>query len=158
MAFESLARVKEGYERLQGRMRGIAARTEKAVEQGFAVVEVNGGLFAWGYANEKWSDATDQGVKELRVLGMPADLGAGAVMLGLSFFGGFGKYAEHGINLGNASTGAFFNRLGIEMAQKSEQQATQTKTSGGHVFRAAGAEMGRAGPRGGQVHEVHYAR
>jgi hypothetical protein len=150
MAFESLARVKEGYERLQSRMHNAAKRNEKAIEQGFAVLETNGGLFAWGYANEKWGDITDQGVKELRVLGMPADLGAGAVMLGFAFFGGLGKYAEHGINFGNASTGAFSYRMGIEMARK----AATSSTSGAPQVGAG--EVGYA--RGGRQHHVQYAR
>ncbi len=156
MAYEAMSRIKEGYERLHSRMANIKAKTEKAVEQGFAIVEVNGGLFGWGYANEYYGDMTDEGVKELRVLGMPADLGAGAIMLGLSLFGGFGKYAEHGINLGNSSTGAFFNRLGIQMAKKRE--AAKTTTSG--TYRMGAGEMAGAvyGPRGGHVHEVHYAR
>jgi hypothetical protein len=151
MAFESLSRVKEGYERLQARMHNAAKRNEKAIEQGFAVLETNGGLFGWGYANEKWGDMTDQGVKELRVMGMPADLAAGAGMLGLAFFGGLGKYAEHGINLGNASTGAFSYRMGIEMARK----AASTATSGAPQV-GAGTEMGYS--RGGRQHHVQYAR
>jgi hypothetical protein len=151
MAFESLSHVKEGYERLQARMHNAAKRSEKAIEQGFAVLEVNGGLFAWGWANEKYGDPTDQGVKELRVLGMPADLAAGAALLGLAFFGGFGKYSEHGINLGNASTGAFSYRMGIEMARKS----ATTATTSGHGRMTAGAEVSGYG---GQRHEVHYAR
>lgn len=150
MAFESLSRVKEGYERLQARMHNAAKRNEKAIEQGFAVLETNGGLFAWGWANERYGDPTDQGVKELRVLGMPADLAAGGALLGLSFFGGFGKYAEHGINLGNASTGAFSYRMGIEMARKS---ATTTKTAGQF---GAGAEV--SGHGRGREYSVHYAR
>jgi hypothetical protein len=132
-------------------MHNAAKRNEKAIEQGFAVLETNGGLFGWGYANEKWGDMTDQGVKELRVMGMPADLAAGAGMLGLAFFGGLGKYAEHGINLGNASTGAFSYRMGIEMARK----AASTATSGAPQV-GAGTEMGYS--RGGRQHHVQYAR
>jgi hypothetical protein len=151
MAFESLSRVKEGYERLQARMKNAATRNEKAIEQGFAVLEVNGGLFAWGWANEKYGDVTDQGVKELRVLGMPADLAAGAGLLGLAFFGGFGKYSEHGINLGNASSGAFSYRMGIEMARKSATAASTTTPPAV----TSGTETGAYG---GRQHQVHYAR
>jgi hypothetical protein len=153
-----MERIKEGYERLQARAKSLRVKTEEMVEDGFAIVEVNGGLFGWGYANETWGDMTDEGVKELRVLGMPADLAAGGAMLGMALFGGFGKYREHGINLGNASTGAFFNRLGIEMAKK--QAAGKTKTSGTYSRIGAGTEMAGAvyGPRGGQVHDVHYAQ
>ena len=46
-------------------------------------------------------------LKEHKVLGVPTDLGAGLALLGVSFFGGLGKYDVHGINIGSAATGAF---------------------------------------------------
>ena len=80
---------------------------------------------------------------------MPADLLSGGALLALSFFGGLGKYGEHGVNLGNASTGAFSYRMGIEMARKSESAASP-KTSG--QLRSGGTEVA------GRNYSVHYAR
>ena len=103
MAFEGLAKVKALQERLTSRMHGMRMKAEKAIEQTTTVVEVNGTLFGWGYANEKFGEAPKddpQGFKEYKLLGVPADLGAGLGLLAVSFFGGLGKYDSHGINIG----------------------------------------------------------
>jgi hypothetical protein len=56
MCFESMARMKELQERLVTRMHNFRKRAEKSMGQAILVVEVNGALAGWGYANERWGD------------------------------------------------------------------------------------------------------
>jgi hypothetical protein len=159
MDFGSVAKVKEYAERLNARMTNFRQKNEKAIERGFAVLETNGALFAWGYANERWGKTQDatSGLNEITIVGVPADLGVGLGLLGLSFFGGLGKYAEHGLNLGNGSTGAFSYRMGADLGRKGAQstQGTSTTTSGAPAQVGAGAARV---PVGGRAHHVEYAR
>jgi len=153
MAFEGLAKVKALQERLTSRMHSMRAKAEKAIEQTTTVVEVNGTLFGWGYANEKFGEAPaddPSGFKEYKLLGVPADLGAGLGLLGVAFFGGLGKYDGHGINVGAASTGGFSYRLGAEMGRRAEK-GTTTKGAAPRVG------QGTQGPNGGRMHHVDYA-
>jgi hypothetical protein len=158
MAFEGLAKIKQLQERLTSRMHSMKAKAEKAIEQSTTVVEVNATLFGWGYVNEAFGEAPKDdpsGFKEYKLLGVPADLGAGLALLGVSFFGGLGKYDSHGINIGASSTGGFSYRLGAEMGRRSE-------SAKGHPVATKGAApqvTGRAaGPQGGRMHHVEYAR
>jgi hypothetical protein len=155
-AFESLAKVKELQERLVTRMGNMRKRAEKGIGQAIAVAEVNGGLAGWGYANERWGEAPKDdptGLREVKIMGIPADLTAGLALVGMSMFGGLGKYDEHGLNLGNASTGAFSYRLGAEAGRRAAAKAAQTTTQG------APPQMttGQRGVHGGRVHHVEYA-
>jgi hypothetical protein len=158
MDFGSVAKVKEHFERLQARMHNFRVKNEQTIERAFAVVETNGALFAWGYANERWGKTADPtiGLNEITVIGVPADLGVGIGLLGLSFFGGLGKYAEHGINLGNGSTGAFSYRMGADLGRKGAQESQQSTTSGAEQ-RQMGAGAARV-PYGGRAHHVEYSR
>ena len=93
MAFESLAKVKELQERLVTRMTNMRKRAEHGIAQAMAIVEVNGGLAAWGYANERWGDPPKDdpsGYREVKVMGIPADLTAGLALIGMAMFGGLG--------------------------------------------------------------------
>jgi hypothetical protein len=154
MDFSSAAKVKEVYERLQNRMQNFRKNNEKQIERGFTIVETTGALFAWGYANERWGKTTDptSGLNEITVVGVPADLGVGLGLLGLSFFGGLGKYAEHGINLGNGSTGAFAYRMGADLGRKGAQGSTTTSGVPAQI----GVGAARV-PVGGRAHHVEYA-
>jgi hypothetical protein len=154
MAFESLAKVKELQERLVTRMANMRKRAEKGIGQAMAVAEVNGGLAAWGYANERWGDPPKDdpsGYREVKVMGIPADLTAGLALIGMAMFGGLGKYDEHGLNLGNASTGAFSYRLGAEAGRRAAAKATTTSGE------PAQMGTGQRGQYGGRVHHVEYA-
>lgn len=153
--YEGLAKLKQLQERLQGRMHSMRAKAERAIEQTTTVVEVNATLFGAGYMNEAWGEHPKDdasGFKEHKVLGVPTDLGAGLALLGVSFFGGLGKYDVHGINIGSAATGAFSYRLGAEMARRSESKGHTTKGQPAQVT------AGRAGAQGGRMHHVDYAR
>src|SRR5579859_4045985 len=151
MDFGSVAKVKEYAERLDTRMKNFRVKAEKSIERGFAIVEVTGSLFAWGYANERWGKTADPttALNEITVAGVPADLGAGIALLGVSFFGGLGKYAEHGINIGSGSAGAFAYRMGADLGRKGARGATTTS--------GAPAQIGTGAvrvPVGGRAHHV----
>jgi hypothetical protein len=155
MDFQSIGKVKEYAERLNSRMENFRKKNEKAIEQGFALVETNGALFAWGFANERWGKTQDPtiGLNEITVAGVPADLGVGLGLLGLAFFGGLGRYAEHGINLGNGSTGAFAYRMGADLGRKGALNASSTTTAGAPA--QLGAPPARV-PVGGRAYHVPY--
>lgn len=153
MAFEhaSMTKMKEIAARAQGRLMAIKKGAEKGMHQAFAVAEVNGTAFGWGYANARWGSVpANGGMKEITIVGVPADLGVGVALLGLSFFGALGTYGEHGLNVGNGSTAPFSYRMGSELGEKSLSGGTAT--SGQRM--AAGA---RRGPQGGRMHDVQYA-
>jgi hypothetical protein len=135
MEYGSVARVKEHARRLPNRMDNCRKEYEKATERGFAVLETNGVLFAWGYANERWGKTKDRtaGLHEITVAGVPADLGVGLGLLGLSFFGGLGPYSEHGVNLGNGSTGAFSYRMGAELGRNGAMRHTTASSVPAHT-------------------------
>jgi hypothetical protein len=155
MAYEALAKIKEMGERMKARVDRMKEATEKTMHQAFAIVEINAGLAGWGYANERWGDAPADdptGYREVKLFNVPADLIAGLGLLGVSMFGGLGTYAEHGLNLGNASTGAFSYRLGGEAGRRAQAKA---QTTSGAPAQMTGA---RPGAQGGRVHHVEYAR
>lgn len=158
MAFESMARVKELTERLQSRIHNIKKHAEEGARVAFAAVEINGSAAAWGYANERWGKAPESdptGLKEVMIAGIPADLGVGVALLGASFLGALGTYAEHGTNIGNGSTAAFAYRFGHEFAKK-HAQTSGTTTKGAPPQFAAGYHPPYYGAHGGHVHHVPY--
>jgi hypothetical protein len=119
----SMKKAKEAYERMSNRIASVRKESEKVIGRGLQVAETAGSSFAWGYANHKWgtvpaSDAA--ALPEVQLLGLPADLGAGVLMVGAGFFGAFGRYEEHGFNVGAGSIGAFAYRMGAELGAKSE--------------------------------------
>jgi hypothetical protein len=153
MAFDGVAHVKEAYERLQGRMRSIRKEGERVMQRGFAMVEINGAAAAMGYANERWgeADAKDpSGFKEIKVLGIPADLGGGLVIVATALLGGLGVYEEHGFNVGNGLGACFSTRFGMELGRKAAT-APKSKTSG------APAELSGAHRNPGHRYHVEYA-
>ncbi|MFI4971184.1 MAG: hypothetical protein ACHP7H_00775 [Hyphomicrobiales bacterium] len=150
MAFEGLHQVKEAYGRMEARLHNLKKKAEKSIEQTLAIVEVNAATFAWGYVNERFGDKTDElGLHEYKLAGVPVDLGVGLALLGISLFGGLGKYDEHGLNLGNGSTSAFSYRLGGELGRRSRD--------GGSGKPAAKQVTSGTGPNGGRMHSVEHA-
>jgi hypothetical protein len=127
---DATAKAKEFQERALARIRHMRAAVEKTAGQAIAVAEVNGSLAGWGYANERWGDQPKDdviGMRELKVMNVPADLAVGLGLLGFTFFGGMGKYEEHGLYLGIGSTGAFSYRLGAESGRRAWTKDQQSK-------------------------------
>jgi len=154
-AFPGASAAKEVQERLLSRMAGMRKKVEKGISQTTEIVEVNGSLFGWGYANERWGEAPaddPSGLKEYKLLGVPADLATGTALLGVALFGGLGKYEDHGIHLGAGSTGAFSYRLGGEVGRRAERDDGKKKPAKGPAQVTSGA-----GPNGGRMHHVEYA-
>ena len=132
--FGSIHRVKEAYDSLKNRMGRIRKESERTIERALQVVETAGTCGAWGYVNGRWGtvsqhDANAQ--KEVQLLGVPADIGTGVVLLGVSFFGGLGKYDEHGFNVGTGSASAFAYRMGNELGEKAGAAHPRTTTTKG---------------------------
>lgn len=153
--FGGLAKVKEFAERARARMSNMRKESERVISRTLQVVETTATLGGWGYANGRWGEVSAQdasSLAEIKLLGMPADLVAGGVLLGVSFFKGLGAYEEHGFNVGTGSTGAFAYRMGYEMGSKSahESHAGKTTTKGTPAMTA-----GNRGAHGGRVHTVY---
>jgi hypothetical protein len=132
--FASINRVKEAYEGLKARMSRVRKESEKTVERALQVVETGGASTGWGYANARWGTvpADDASAPSaIEVMGVPADLGVGLVLIGGSFFGALGRYEEHGYNLGTGSVCAFGYRLGTELGHKAASHAPARTTTRG---------------------------
>src|ERR1700689_4440354 len=114
MAFtsQSLSKAREYAERMQKRMATIRETAEKAVGDGIEVPEVGGAAFAFGYANGRWGEDG-----EMKMLGVPVDLGVGFALTGVAMFGGLGKYGEHGVNIGSGALAAYAYRSGYQLGQ-----------------------------------------
>jgi hypothetical protein len=114
MAFtsQSLAKAREYAERMQGKMAKLREHAEEAIGNGIQVTEVGGAAFAFGYANGRWGENG-----EIKALGVPVDLGVGFALTGIAMFGGLGKYAEHGVNVGSGALAAYGYRSGFQLGQ-----------------------------------------
>ena len=112
MAFtsQSLSKAREYAERMQKRMATIRETAEKAVGDGIEVTEVGGAAFAFGYANGRWGQDG-----EMKMLGIPVDLGVGFALTGIAMFGGLGEYREHGVNIGSGALAAYGYRSGFQL-------------------------------------------
>ena len=112
MAFtsQSLSKAREYADRMQKRMASIRQTAEKAVGDGIEVTEVGGAAFAFGYANGRWGEDG-----EMKMLGIPVDLGVGFALTGIAMFGGLGEYREHGVNIGSGALAAYGYRSGFQL-------------------------------------------
>src|SRR5215471_7564545 len=112
MAFNmTLSEAKEALERARNAMARVREKAEGAIGQGIEVAEVGGTAFGFGYANAKWGG--DDG--ELKMFGIPVDLGVGIAMTGVAMFGGFGRYGEHGVNVGAGAIASYAYRTGYQL-------------------------------------------
>ncbi len=127
MAFtsQSIAKARDYAERMGNKMAKIREHAEEAIGNGLQVAEVGGAAAAFGYANGKWGG--DDG--ELKVLGVPADLGVGFALTGIAMFGGLGKYAEHGVNVGSGALAAYAYRTGFQLGATAAANDTQPVAS-----------------------------
>jgi hypothetical protein len=112
MAFtsHSLAKAREYADRMSNKMAKLREHAEEAIGNGIQVTEVGGTAFAFGYANGRWGEDG-----EVKVLGLPVDLGVGFALTGIAMFGGLGKYGEHGVNIGSGALAAYAYRSGYQL-------------------------------------------
>lgn len=99
-----------GIKSLKARLHSIREKSEAMIDDVLLLVEVWGGAFASGFANEKWGTNG-----ELELLGVPADLLLGVVGGGLSLGGAFGKHHEHALNLSAGIGSGWFYRMGASL-------------------------------------------
>jgi hypothetical protein len=124
MAFSmSLTEAKEALSRAKNSMAKVREKAEEAIGHGIEVAEVGGTAFGFGYANAKWGDETG----ELKAFGIPVDLGAGIALTGVAMFGGFGRYAEHGVNVGAGAIAAYSYRTGYQLGEASNDTASNSQ-------------------------------
>lgn len=148
MAFDhrSLLEAKKAVMRMKDRIGKVREDNERVIGQGLQVVEAGAAMFGWGWANHKFGTVPAHdaaALPEVQVLGLPADLGAGVLLVGAAMFGAFGRYDEHAINVGAGSIGAFGYRMGAEIGSKSHESAPAAPgrrpagqvTSGAHGHR-----------------------
>jgi hypothetical protein len=126
MAFtsQSLSKAREYADRMREKMSKIREHAEEAVGNGIQVTEVGGTAFAFGYANGRWGEDG-----EIKVLGIPVDLGVGFALTGVAMFGGLGKYGEHGVNVGSGALAAYAYRSGYQLGAHASEEDTQPKAT-----------------------------
>lgn len=120
MAFSmTLTEAKEALSRARNSMAKVREKAEEAIGQGIEVAEVSGTAFGLGYANGRWGG--DDG--ELKAFGIPVDLGLGIALTGVAMFGGFGKYNEHGVNVGAGAVASYSYRTGYQLGAEAANEA-----------------------------------
>lgn len=148
MAFEttSVTKLKEYAERMKSRMANVAKKAEVAVDAAMTVVEVGGTAFAFGYVNGRYgalpANATANALPEYDIAGVPVDLAAGIVLVGLGLLGGAGKYEEHAVRVGAGALGAWGYRTGYQMGATAYQNSSGTNSRSTTVTSGAGRAIG----------------
>lgn len=129
---QSLTKARAFVERAQKRMATIREQSEQAIEDVVTVVEVGGSALACSYVHHAWGEND-----ELKIVGVPIDIGAGLTLAGLALFGGLGKYREHGVNLGAGAIASYAYRVGAELgkqaAAKEAANKNSTSTGAGYI-------------------------
>jgi hypothetical protein len=146
MAFQmTLGEAKEALARAKNAMGKVREKAEEAIGHGIEVAEVGGTAFGFGYANAKWGDDG-----ELKMFGGPVDLGVGIALTGVAMFGGLGRYAEHGVNVGAGAIAAYAYRTGYQLGAESNDSASDTTTQ--TTSFAPAAQSRRMGATNGASH------
>ena len=137
MAFnsQSLAKTQEYLERMQTRMAKVRQHAETSMGQAIQSAEVTGTAFAFSYANQRWGGEAG----EIKVLGLPIDLGIGFALTGLALMGGLGKYTEHGVNIGSGALASYAVRSGAQLGLQAASDGPAPAS-----FRQPAARMGGA--------------
>lgn len=156
MAFDirSIAKAREYAEAAKKKMAKVREHAEEAIGYGIQAVEVSGTSFAMGYANARWGKEG-----ELKIAGLPVDLGAAVALHGVAFMGGLGKYSEHGHNVADGAMAAYSYRMGAQLGVAALKSAStpQQKTSGlpfqGPAYEMASGD-GLNGVRAGKNYTV----
>jgi hypothetical protein len=156
---EKAAQAAEMLERAKARMAKVRETTEEAVGDGLLAVEASATAYGLAYANMRWGEEG-----ELKVLGVPVDVGVATAIGGLSAFGALGKYKEHGRNVAVGALALVAGRMGAESGAKAAHEDSDTSykkalASGGKG--AAGLGTGGvsgAGAGAGQTYVVSEKR
>ncbi len=145
MAFDtkSIAKAREYVDKAREKMARIREHAEEAIGTGIQIAEVGGTAFGFGYANARWGTNG-----EVKVMGVPADLGVAVALHGVAFMGGLGKYSEHGHNVGSGALASYAYRMGTQLGSTAAQHAGGVQPAS---FQTAGAP---AFMNGGQQHAV----
>lgn len=117
-----LARIRNAMSKAQGRTAAIAKKGESTVNTIVRTAEVSGAAFALGLAQGKY------GVIE--VMGVPADLGAGAALHLAAFFGIAGKSSKHLHALADGAMASYFVNLGKGTGLAWKDKAAKTALQG----------------------------
>ncbi len=117
-AREMVEQAQKKVERAQTTLEKFKDKAEGAMATGLKIAEVGGTASAFGYVNGRWGENG-----ELAVVGMPVDLGTAVAMHTVAFLGGFGKYAEHGHNIGTGALAACGYRTAAAAGAKAAAEA-----------------------------------
>lgn len=125
----------ERADRAENKLAKEAEQRKDMMGRAISIAETAAGVFGFSYANGRWADDG-----ELKVMGVPVDLGVGLVCYGLGFFGAFGKWDEHLIDFGTGALGSYLARLGSHMGAAAKAGGS-TATAGllGAGYASAGA-------------------
>ncbi|MFI5296737.1 MAG: hypothetical protein ACHREM_01455 [Polyangiales bacterium] len=132
-------------ERAKAQMAKVRETTEEAIGDGILAVETSATAYGIAYAHMRWGEGG-----ELKVLGVPVDLGVATALGGLAALGGFGKYKEHGRNVGVGALTLFAGRMGAEAGAKAarddhDDAYKRTLASGGKPASGLGAGSASSG-------------
>ncbi len=117
-AREMMEQAQKKVERAQTTLEKFKDRAEEAMATGLKIAEIGMTTTAFGYVNGRWGENG-----ELAVMGMPVDLGTAVAMHTVAFLGGFGKYSEHGHNIGTGALAACGYRTAAAMGAKAAAEA-----------------------------------
>ena len=111
-------------ERLMTRAKAITEKSEETVGQVIRTMEVGGAAFAAGVLKGRYGT--------VEIAGIPADLGATAMLHGVAFLGG-GKYKEHLHSFGDGVLASYLTTVGAgigdRMARESAAAALAAPTA-----------------------------
>jgi hypothetical protein len=145
MAFtkEKATQAAEIVKRAKAQIEKVRETTEEAMADTLLIAETSATTFGLAYANARWGEHG-----ELKVIGVPVDLGLATALGGLSLLGGFGKYKEHGRNIGLGALATYVNRLGVERggeAARGDEDDSYKRTLGAGRKPAGALGSGSAG-------------
>lgn len=160
---EKAEQAAEMLERAKARMSKVRESTEEAIGDGLLAVEASATSYGLAYANMRWGEEG-----ELKVLGVPVDVGIATALGGLSAFGALGKYKEHGRNVAVGALSLVAGRMGADAGAKAAREDSddaykKTLAGGGKNAGTIGAGAGAgatsgAGAAGGQTYVVAEKR
>lgn len=119
-----IGKAKELVERMHRKMQDLKKGSETAIGYGVQAAETVGTAFAFGYAHARWGGDD----KELKVIGVPADLAVGITLVVAGLGGGLGKYGEHGVNIGSGALSSYAYKAGTEIGARAAKNATTQNT------------------------------